>query len=282
MGDSFLHKRLSECRRRPAHVKEVTTVIPNIFNIQHFSTHDGPGIRTTIFFKGCPLRCEWCHNPESQLFTPEVMVDENGVQELVGRHYTVQELVDDVAKDELIYDQSGGGVTLSGGEVLSQNRDYLLDLTSRLADREISIGIDTCGVAPTRIFEDISEYADFFLYDLKFINNALHKQYTKGSNRLVLKNLEVLARRHARIFLRMIMIPGLNMDHDTIENTMLWLKTHDIPVEQVDLLPYHTYGMNKYVKLGRTPVYFTVPDQTMLDEVQAQIEQYYDNVTIGG
>ncbi|MCI1241911.1 MAG: 4Fe-4S cluster-binding domain-containing protein, partial [Bifidobacterium subtile] len=112
-------------------------MIPNIFNIQHFSTHDGPGIRTTIFFKGCPLRCAWCHNPESQLFTPEIMVDENGVREAVGREYSVDELIEDVTADEMIYDQSGGGVTLSGGEVLSQDRGFILELVRRLADREI-------------------------------------------------------------------------------------------------------------------------------------------------
>lgn len=257
-------------------------MVPNIFNIQHFSTHDGPGIRTTIFFKGCPLRCEWCHNPESQLFKPEVMTDKNGLKQTVGRPYTVDELVADVEKDQLIYDQSGGGVTLSGGEVLVQDHHFLLDLVSRLADMEISVGIDTCGVAPTRTVEEVCDYSDFFLYDLKFVNNIQHKRYTKGSNHLVLKNLEVLAKRHARIFLRMILLPGLNTDRDTIENTMLWLKTHNIPVEQVDLLPYHTYGMNKYAELGREAVYFEVPKQDLLDRVQSQVRQYYDKVTIGG
>ncbi|KFJ02934.1 radical SAM protein [Bifidobacterium subtile] len=257
-------------------------MIPNIFNIQHFSTHDGPGIRTTIFFKGCPLRCAWCHNPESQLFTPEIMVDENGVREAVGREYSVDELIEDVTADEMIYDQSGGGVTLSGGEVLSQDRGFILELVRRLADREISIGIDTCGVAPTRMVEDICDDADFFLYDLKFISNALHKQHTGGSNHLVLRNLEVLSRRQARIVLRLIMLPGINMDKDTIERTMLWLRTHDIAIEQIDLLPYHTYGMNKYAKLGREVEYFEVPQEDELAGVKTQIERFYDNVTIGG
>ena len=258
------------------------SLIPNIFNIQHFSTHDGPGIRTTIFFKGCPLRCEWCHNPESQLFGPETLVDEQGVSRTVGRQYSIDELMQEVGKDELIYDQSGGGVTLSGGEVLAQDHDYLMELSRRLADREINLGIDTCGVAPTKTVEEVCDYADFFLYDLKFINNALHQRYTHGSNHLVLKNLEVLAEHHSSIILRLIMLPGLNMDEETIERTMLWLRTHHIPVEQIDLLPYHTYGMNKYAELGRKATYFQVPENTAMTGVKTEIERYYDNVTIGG
>ncbi|GAA6123870.1 glycyl-radical enzyme activating protein [Bifidobacterium psychraerophilum] len=255
---------------------------PYIFNLQHFSTHDGPGVRTTIFFKGCPLRCEWCHNPESQLFTPEVMTNEDGSEQTVGSHYTVDELMDEILKDELIYDQSGGGVTLSGGEVLAQDRGFITDLLSRLYEREISVGIDTCGVAPTRMFEESSQYADFYLYDLKFIDDGMHRRYTKGSNHLVLRNLEALARCDARILLRLILVPGLNTDDDDIESTMLWLKSHRIPIEHVDLLPYHTYGMAKYRKLGRPVNIFDIPSDDLVQRVRNTIERYYEDVTVGG
>ena len=255
---------------------------PYVFNIQHFSTHDGPGVRTTIFFKGCPLRCEWCHNPESQLFTPETMTGKDGKVERVGRQYTIDELVDDVLKDHMIYDQSGGGVTLSGGEVLAMDRDYIMELVRRLDEQEISIGIDTCGVAASRTVEEMCDYADFFLYDLKFIEDDLHKRYTGGSNHLVLKNLRILAENNARIFLRLIMLPGFNTDKDMIERTMLWLRANHIPVEQVDILPYHKYGMDKYAKLGRKAIYFDVPSDEQMQEVKAEIEKFYDNVTIGG
>ena len=257
-------------------------MVPNVFNVQHFSIHDGPGIRTTIFFKGCPLRCKWCHNPESQLFRPEVMIDDDGTRHDVGRAYTVDQLVEEIARDEIIYDQSGGGATLSGGEVLAQDPDFVLELLSRLVEQEISVGIDTCGVAPTATVEKVCDDVDFFLYDLKFIDDALHRRYTSGSNRLVLRNLEVLSARGARIFLRMIMLPGINMESDVIEATMLWLRTHGIDVEQIDLLPYHRYGMNKYAKLGRSVTYFDVPDEHSLDAVRTKMLRFYPNVTIGG
>ena len=257
-------------------------MVPNVFNIQHFSTHDGPGIRTTIFFKGCPLRCQWCHNPESQLFGPETMVEADGSKTTVGRQYTVDDLMADVCRDELIYDQSGGGVTLSGGEVLAQDHDYIIELSKRLVEHEISLGIDTCGVGPSAMVKEMCDYADFFLYDLKFVNDALHRRYTNGSNHLVLKNLEILAEHEATIILRMIMLPGINMDPDTIEATMLWLRTHHITVSQIDLLPYHTYGMNKYGKLGRSVTYFSVPHNDAMEAAKSEMERFYDNVTIGG
>ncbi|MFT8705322.1 radical SAM protein [Bifidobacterium aquikefiricola] len=255
---------------------------PYIFNVQHFSTHDGPGVRTTVFFKGCPIRCAWCHNPESQSFRPETMTNEDGSTEYIGAQYRVDELIHDLAKDEIIYDQSGGGVTLSGGEVLAQDRTYVFELLEGLREREISIGIDTCGVASPRIVEESAAYADFYLYDVKFIDDSMHRKYTRGSNRLVLQNLETLTRLNARIMLRLIILPGLNSDESVIESTMLWLKTHHIAIEQVDILPYHTYGMNKYARLGRKAVPFTVPSDELIERIKRQIEDFYQNVTIGG
>jgi pyruvate formate lyase activating enzyme len=255
---------------------------PYVFNIQRFSTHDGPGLRTTIFFKGCPLRCPWCHNPESVRFEPEVMTTLDGKEELVGRAYTVAELVEEAAGDTLFYDHSGGGVTLSGGEVMVQDPVYVFDLVTALKARGISVGVDTCGVAPTARFRRLAPLVDFFLYDLKFIRPDAHAEWTGQSNGLVLANLATLAELGATVYLRLILLEGLNTDDDVIEETMLWLKAHGVTPAEVNLLPYHRFGLDKQAKLGWTPREFTPPSEATLARVKAHVERYYDTVTIGG
>lgn len=255
---------------------------PYIFNIQKFSVHDGPGIRTTVFFKGCPLRCLWCHNPESQHSQPEWMLKkaesvvekelaggfENTAEaeaagaaeklicmadraDLVGKQYSVPELVKLLKKDQIFYDQSGGGVTLSGGEVMVQDMDYILALLQALDRQGISVVIDTCGCAPTERFEKVLPYTELFLYDLKMINGEKHLKYTGVSNELILKNLKYLSDRGARIELRMIMVSGVNMEDEDIRRTLDWLKRKAIKVEKIALLPYHDFGRDKYRKLLR-------------------------------
>jgi pyruvate formate lyase activating enzyme len=256
--------------------------VPYVFNIQRFSMHDGPGLRTAVFFKGCPLRCPWCHNPESQLFEPEMMISPDGGEQLVGKRYSVAELVDEVARDIVFYDQSGGGATLTGGEAMAQDTGYLVELASALRAKGISVGVDTCGVAATEAFERLAEHTDFFLYDLKFIDERKHRQFTGASNALVLRNLERLAALGASIYLRMILIDGLNADPDTIEETMLWLKTHGIPLVEVDLLPYHRFGMDKFAKLGRTATEFAAPSDETIAQVRRQVQRYYAEVSVGG
>ncbi|HLQ41093.1 MAG TPA: 4Fe-4S cluster-binding domain-containing protein, partial [Tetragenococcus sp.] len=125
---------------------------PVIFNIQKFSVHDGPGIRSTVFFKGCPIRCKWCHNPESQNYHAELMKNKDGVEETIGKEYPIKELVNELLKDQLFYDQSGGGVTFSGGEVMTQPQHYVVETARRLHGRGINLAIDTCGVAPEENF----------------------------------------------------------------------------------------------------------------------------------
>jgi pyruvate formate lyase activating enzyme len=243
--------------------------------------HDGPGLRTTIFFKGCPLDCPWCHNPEAKLFEPELMVTE-GEKKLVGRQYTVEELVSEVLSDVMFYDHSGGGVTLSGGEVMAQNRTFLLELARQLKAKGISLGVDTCGVAAQTGFSQLAKYVDFWLYDLKFISSEDHKKWTGAANDLVLKNLEFLNSLRAKIYLRMILLEGLNTSADVIEETMLWLKTHSIELVEVDLLPYHRLGQNKFAGLGLEPQTFTTPSEETLRRVKEQVLRYYPMVRVGG
>lgn len=257
--------------------------VPYVFNIQRFCVHDGPGLRTTVFFKGCPMSCPWCHNPESQSFEPETMPDAEGRPQLVGRQYTVDELVDEVTRDVMFYDQSGGGVTFSGGEVMAMpDFDFVLELANRLTARGISLGIDTCGLAATERFEQIARHADFFLYDLKFLDPAAHRRWTGVSNKLVLKNLEVLAGLGATIDLRLILLEGLNTDVETIEATMRWLESHGVSPRQVHLLPYHRLGSDKQARLGRPATQFSPPDETRMTEVKRHVERYLQHVVVGG
>lgn len=177
--------------RRKSKLPDTDSVKGTIFDIKKFALHDGPGIRTTIFLKGCPMRCPWCHNPESQNPEPEAMTATNlpggnrpVVQEIVGRQVTVREVMWEIRKDLLFYDESGGGVTFSGGEPLMQPK-FLTALLTASKRSGIRTALDTTGYAPWIELENILPLVDLFLYDLKFIDDSLHQKYTGVSNRLV-------------------------------------------------------------------------------------------------
>lgn len=259
------------------------TAGPLVFNVQKFSIHDGPGIRTTIFFKGCPLRCPWCHNPESQCFTAETMVDKNGKKEVMGKHYSLEELVDKAAQDIIFYERSGGGVTLSGGEVMAQDMDYIEALMKALDAEGIRVGIDTSGAVPYERFERILPYADFFLYDIKIFNNAKHKQYIGVDNSLILANAKHLSDAGAALYLRLIMIDGVNTDMEKdIKPLIQWLTTNHIQAKKVHLLPYHTLGKDKYTELGREATLFNVPSRRTLQLIQDECTRAGYTTVIGG
>lgn len=249
-------------------------VFPYIFNIQKFSVHDGPGIRTTVFFKGCPLRCQWCHNPESQRMEPEVMIGNNQKEKLVGTSYSVRELVKLLKKDQIFYDQSGGGVTLSGGEVMVQNMEYVLELVKALDREGISVVIDTCGFAPTEHFAKLLPYTELFLYDLKMMNDEKHQKHTGVSNELILKNLKYLSDQGTKIELRMIMVKDVNMSSDDILSVAEWLKQEQIKVSKITLLPYHDFGRDKYRQLSRECTQnFDKPTDEELERVKQMLER---------
>lgn len=255
---------------------------PVVFNIQKFSIHDGPGVRTTIFFKGCPIRCAWCHNPESQRYQIETMTKKNGKEETIGKHYTVRELVKEAQKDQLFYEQSGGGVTLSGGEVMTQNIEYIEALVKELQRVGISVAIDTCGVAPFSHYERILPYVDLFLYDLKFLHSPLHTKYTGRGNELVLDNLIKLNYHQAKIDLRLILLEGINADEPTLLATLDWLQQEKINLTSIHLLPYHEFGKDKYTGLDREWQKFDAPSEESLAEIKALFSQHYQAVHIGG
>lgn len=256
---------------------------PLVFNVQKFSVHDGPGIRTTIFFKGCPLACPWCHNPESQRFEVERMERSDGGQDEVGTYYSVAELVRQAVQDQIFYERSGGGVTLSGGEVLAQPMGYIADLVRALAEKGISVGIDTSGAVPFTAFEPVLTYTDFFLYDMKLFDAERHRQYMGQGNRQILENMKRLSDADAGLYLRLIMVDGVNTDGDRdIRPFQDWLQAQQIRVERIHLLPYHELGRHKYEALHRTFQPFHAPLGQDLEAIrQSFVALGYDTV-IGG
>jgi len=252
-----------------------------IFNIQRFSLHDGDGIRTTFFFKGCPLRCKWCHNPESWLAQPQTLFfqqkcracatcqDTNclyGARETAGKPYTTAQLISIAQRDSLFYQTSGGGVTLSGGEVMTQPAGFLLELVRGLKQKGINIAVDTCGHAPFEAFENVLPYVDTFLYDIKFADSARHLQFTGVGNELILANLQKLSDKGAKLEVRIPVIEGVNSDDVEMNKIMSFLA--NIRVKKVRLLPYHAFGSDKYTHLGmEMPDEFTAPTQQCMDKL---------------
>jgi len=261
-----------------------------IFDIKCYAINDGPGIRTAVFFKGCPLRCSWCHNPEGQELRPQMMFRANrcqgfkdclqacpqeaiswvdgsitnweacdgcgkcaevcvtGGREMVGRVVEVQDLMAEIERDMVFYNQSGGGVTFTGGEPLMQ-REFLRTLLACCKTSGIHTTVDTSGYATWEGLESIYPLTDLFLYDLKFADETRHRQYTSVSNNLILENLQKLSARKANILVRIPLIPGINDDDENIHSSATFLKR--LPyLAGVELMPYHEIGLAKYQALG--------------------------------
>lgn len=264
----------------------------NVFNIQHYSVHDGPGIRTIIFLKGCPLKCRWCCNPESQSFTTDVAynpnkcVGEKGCLQCVdicpqkaisandfgkiaidrekcdvcmdciencpsralhdfGREMTVKEAIDQVESDAMFYSRSGGGLTISGGEPLSQ-ADFAIELLKEAKKRRIKSAIETCGYGKWEDLKEIASYLHVVLYDIKSMDDAKHIEFTGMSNSRILDNFQKLVQEYPNlpVIVRVPVIPGLNDSEGELEQILTFIK--DIPNITCDLLPYHRMGQSKY------------------------------------
>ena len=295
-----------------------------LFNIQKFSVHDGPGIRTTFFFKGCPMRCAWCHNPESLAVKPELLLNKekcnrcgecvsnckdksitmvngninvdnklfNGDDDILddclqnalsiaGKSYTVDQVVNEAIKDQVFYEESGGGVTLSGGECLMQI-DFVEAFLKRLKEKNIHTTIDTCGHVPTEYFERILPYVDLFLYDLKHTDIEDHKEFTNVDNQLILVNLKFLSQQNTSLHLRLPIIVGVNATNFHIEQVISLLD--EINVKQINLLPYHSIGQGKYdrLNLAYDKEAFTAPSDEQLNKFKALFASKNLSVVIGG
>ena len=296
-----------------------------VFNIQKYSVQDGPGIRTTVFLKGCPLRCVWCHNPEGIAAEREIVVLETRciacaecrracrltdeqpgegplpaspascdlcgrcveacptqARQIIGKEMTVDQVLRVVLEDRLFYEESGGGVTFSGGEPLLQ-ADFLRQALAACKDHGLKTAVDTCGLAAWEQLASVVPLADLFLFDVKFASDAKHRQYTGVSNQLILSNLRRLAQVHASIWIRVPLIPGLNDDPAELE-AIAGLAGSFPSVRQVNLLPFHRTGMAKARRLGRDPLLaeLSAPTQDGLSAALAPFQQRGLLVKIGG
>lgn len=291
-----------------------------VFDIQHFSIHDGPGIRTTVFLKGCPLRCLWCHNPESQDPLPQIgfwedrcircgvcekacprqacsLADSYRVSrercnlcricvyqcpvsalEIIGKEMSVEEVVEEVVKDENFYFQSGGGVTISGGEPLYQH-EFALSLARYLKRLRYHVALDTSGYLngdeeDLRLLLNFAEVVDLVLYDIKLVDREKHEKFVGVPNETILENAYILAlQRPRQVLFRYPLIPGINDSPQDIRNLRDFL--NGFSECALEILPYHRLGIRKYKLLGQDYELqgIAVPDEQRVKEVCSELVQ---------
>ncbi|NHJ46297.1 MAG: glycyl-radical enzyme activating protein [Asgard group archaeon] len=245
------------------------TISGIIFDIKRFAIHDGPGIRTTIFLKGCPLKCWWCQNPESHSRSIETITSEDNETEILGKEITVNEAIDELLKDQVFYEVSNGGVTFSGGEPLYQP-EFLKELLLECKKQNLHTTIDTAGCVLREDFESIIDYVDLFLYDVKIIDNEKHLKYTNMQNTAILDNLKFLSDSNKNIIIRIPIIPGVNDSEDDLSKLGEFLKT--INIQHIELLPYHKLGDRKYSKLKKLNRMRDIKEPSKVD--MANIREY--------
>jgi len=263
-----------------------------IYNIQRMSIHDGPGLRTTVFLKGCPLRCLWCSNPESQKTTPQMLYFEaqctgcgtcNDVcpndaviplgekfgrdtakctdcglcaescptkaREMSGRLMTVEEVMKEVQKDSLFYENSGGGVTFGGGEPTAGGQ-FFLDMLEAVHNEGFHVTVDTCGFCPAERFDKTIELADLFLFDCKHMDPEQHKKLTGQDNAIILRNMRAALSSGKQVRIRMPLMPNMNDSEENIAAMAEFFKEFDR--NEIEIMPCHAFGKSKYLALGKS------------------------------
>lgn len=280
-----------------------------LFDIQRGSLVDGDGIRTTVFFRGCNLRCAWCHNPESQSGEKrffhykekcvscgkcDSVCPKNAVKfgtvdylkcdfcgkcavccpqnalKLSGFDITDEEVMKIILRDKPFYDQSGGGVTFSGGECMLHYKE-VASLAKQCRDRQINVAIDTAGCVPWEHFTCVLPFTDTFLYDVKILDSEKHKKYVGADNDLILTNLKRLLDEKANVIVRIPIIPGINDNEADIAAIRDFLSPY--AVRRIELLPYHRLGENKYRALGLNPTIFDVPSEEKMSTLKKIIAE---------
>ncbi len=266
-----------------------------IFNIQKFCIYDGDGIRTCVFLKGCPLRCIWCHNPESLDKAPDLSFNNlkcsscgrcltvcnartiesgllhinrakcikcgkcidlclNDANEIIGREMTASEVMDDVLKDKMFYDTSGGGITITGGEP-SYQPDFTLELIRLSKDAGISSAIETCGIGSRDFYKEAADSGTTFLYDIKCIDSECHRKLTGADNAHIMSNLHYLMDRGADIIIRLPLVPDCNDSYEDIAMLSAFLKENTGRYRYAEIMPYHSLGTGKSEKIGIDTAY---------------------------
>ena len=251
-----------------------------IFDIQKYSIHDGPGIRTIVFLKGCPLRCKWCCNPESQIRDIQIMV-QGGKEKTVGRDVTVEEVMEEVMKDSAYYRRSGGGLTLSGGECLLQP-DFAGALLRAAKENGLHTAIESTGFAKFEtIQEKILPWLDLYLMDIKHMDSKKHKDVIGVPNELILSNARELAEHGKKLQIRIPVIPLFNHDEENIRKTAEFCQKLGESVAMIQLLPYHNLGVMKYLRISDKPVaQATPPSDEYMEKLKKIMEEYGLPVTI--
>lgn len=261
-----------------------------IFNIQKCSIHDGEGLRTLVFFKGCPLRCKWCSNPESQSYEREIMesparcigcgacraacpqgaISADGIidrslcdncmkctdvcyaesKKIAGKAYTIDELYREIEKDKLFYAMFGGGVTFSGGEPLTHS-EYLKDIAEKCHKKGIDVVVESCGCGDFEEFKNTLPYIDSMFMDVKHIDSDVHRELTGAGNELILENIRKISEFGVPITIRTPIIPGYTDSEENIKGIVEFVSS--LPsVKEYELLAYHSFGESKYGALGKT------------------------------
>lgn len=240
--------------------------LATVFDIQRSSMVDGPGIRTTVFFYGCNLRCKWCHNPEG--------IGLNGacvLKEYEPKKYSAGQLLEIVLEDKPFY-ANGGGVTCSGGECMLQS-DFLKDFLIKCQKNGIHTAVDTAGLVGFSDFEKILDYTDLFLYDIKCITPDLHKEFTGAHNKLILENLDKIVNAGKPVIVRIPLVPGFNCNDGETQKIADFLGKYKL--KGIELLPYHTMGIGKYIKLGIKYTPFKEPEK----EITQKYRKIFDNLS---
>lgn len=266
-------------------------MIGKIFNIQHFCVNDGPGIRTTVFLKGCPLRCIWCHNPESQNADCEMMFFEDkckgcgrcvghendfdfvcfhDARERCGKSISSDEIVAEIMKDEVFYKNSDGGITLSGGEPLFQF-DFSCDILKKAKQHGLHTAIETCGFASAERIREIADYTDLFLFDYKETVPELHKRFTGVDNTLILENLKLLDQLGKDIVLRCPIIKDCNLRGDHLRGICSIAGSLN-NVKRIEIQPYHSLGESKYTALGKSGSSFSLMTDEEISETLGTLQ----------